>query len=848
MALSVIPYAVGQVASGVNLTGAVQDPSGANLTGVVVTLRPAATTAGTEQGITDATGHFHFVGVARGQYQIEVSPPGFAPATQAVSVGVKPIANLRIMLKLAAASQRVTVNAAAATVDTDPANNRDSISLSQDTLKNLPVFDQNYIATVSRFLDSGDLGSGGATLVVDGVEAKGVPVSASAIQSVKISSDPYSAAFSRPGRGRIEIFTKPGEAHYHGEFNFTFRDSGLNARNAFALSRPAEQRRIFEGNVTGPVGTSKVNTFVISGHRAARDTQAIVFALGPGGAIHQNLPTPSRDTLVSASLDHHASQNNEISLRYSYHRSSDLNGGVGGFTLPEAAANSTDVEEQLWYHQRTLLTPNLLNQFQLRLGQESQPTVGVNAATQIVVQGAFTGGGAQIKELETEHHITGSESLSWSHGRQAIMAGVDLPDWSNHRFDNFDNFGGTFFFNNLQDYANQKPYLYTQQQGNGHAVFLYKAFGFYVQDQIQARPDLTLTMGLRHDWENFFPDNDNLAPRLSLAYAPGKSRKTVVRLGAGIFYDRLHDHQVADLIHYDGTGLQSYILTNPSYPNPLAGGQTLSAQPTMLEKLAPGVKMPYTIQFSAGVERQLGKATLAVSYTGSQRVDQFRSQDINAPLPPLYQARPDPSVGQLRQIQTAGRAEGNSIRFSLRGRLTRKLSGMTQYTYGRSYDNTDGLGSFPANPLSFAGEWGRARYDQRQRLDVEESYSAPGGFDLGVALALYSGRPYTETLGRDIYNDGMSNARPVGVPRNSLQAPGYSDLDLDLSRDFALHRLMPWGGKDAAPMLNLSVSAFNALNRVNFNSPVGNLQSPFFGRPVSADSPRQLQLAARFEF
>ena len=112
--------------------------------------------------------------------------------------------------------------------------NRDAVSLDRDMLDNLPVFDQDYVAAMSQFLDPGSVGAGGVTLVVDGMEQSSVGVSASAIQEVKINQNPYAAEFSRPGRGRIEIITKPASARYHGAFNFLFRDYRLNARNPFA--------------------------------------------------------------------------------------------------------------------------------------------------------------------------------------------------------------------------------------------------------------------------------------------------------------------------------------------------------------------------------------------------------------------------------------------------------------------------------------------------------------------------------------------------------------------------------------------------------------------------------------
>lgn len=82
----------------------------------------------------------------------------------------------------------------------------------------------------------------GVTLVVNGVEANGPGVTASAVQNVKVDQNPYSALFSRPGRARIEITTAGGTAQIHGSANFLYRDSVFDAMNPFAVVKPGEQR------------------------------------------------------------------------------------------------------------------------------------------------------------------------------------------------------------------------------------------------------------------------------------------------------------------------------------------------------------------------------------------------------------------------------------------------------------------------------------------------------------------------------------------------------------------------------------------------------------------------------
>src|ERR1044071_1720722 len=83
---------------------------------------------------------------------------------------------------------------------------------------------------------------------------------------------------------------KPASARYHGTLNFLFRDSRINARNPFADARPEEQRRIFEGSFTGPLGHGRKTSFLITADHEQDDLQAVVFASGPTAIIRENVP------------------------------------------------------------------------------------------------------------------------------------------------------------------------------------------------------------------------------------------------------------------------------------------------------------------------------------------------------------------------------------------------------------------------------------------------------------------------------------------------------------------------------------------------------------------------------
>jgi hypothetical protein len=257
------------------------------------------------------------------------------------------------------------------------------------------------------------------------------------------------------------------------------------------------------------------------------------------------------------------------------------------------------------------------------------------------------------------------------------------------------------------------------------------------------------------------------------------------------------------------------------------------------------MQIPYSFQYSLGFEHQLQKATtVSITYTGAKGHDLFRSRDINAPLPSSgYLTRPDPNYGVIREIESGGRQRTNSIQVMLRGKVTRWFNGQAQYSYARAYNDTNGIGWFPANDYDLSGEWARADFDRRHRFVLLGRLNITHLVDVGTGITLLSGAPYSETLGLDLFNNGRGSARPAGVGRNTLQGSGSANVDLRLSRDLKLG-----SDKSNSKSVTLALDVFNVLNRVNFVNYQGVVTSPFFGRPLGASAPRQLQLSARVKF
>ena len=144
-----------------------------------------------------------------------------------------------------------------------------------------------------------------------------------------------------------------------------FRNASFNARNAFAATKPPEQRGIYEGFFGGPIGTSGKTSFMLSANDEILDQQSFIYAAGPDGIIQDSLPHNSGQARVSGSITRQISDKNTFSIRPNYQYESDENRGVGGTTLASAASTFKHHEQQVTYTQQTILRPTLLNQFQM---------------------------------------------------------------------------------------------------------------------------------------------------------------------------------------------------------------------------------------------------------------------------------------------------------------------------------------------------------------------------------------------------------------------------------------------------------------------------------------------------
>jgi len=832
--LSVLPLSIGLAQTG-DISGTVVDPSAAPIPGIIVTISG-------QEIATDAVGAFRFTPAKPGAYVITIQQPPFKPVSQTVQVDRTPSTPLRIVLELAEQRNEVTVTSQVDELSTSSSDNVSSVTVNSDELKNLPVLGTDYMSVLQEFVGGAGADPGGATVVVDGVEVDARSVPMEAIQQVRINRDPYTAEFNRPGRGRIEITTRDAVSDFHGSVSVGLRNSALDARNAFAPARPDESRRLIMGHLTGPLDRSGKTSFMIAAERENENLQSLVYAQTPTGLVNLQARAPQASSDYMVKVRRLVGEKHIFTFRFDREDESADNQGIGGSRLPEVGYRERQAENSWRFQHSAFLSANLISDLSLQYEQSETRRESVSPGTRrLSVADAFVAGGAQIDERANQKELGLKYVLSWSKGKHLVRGGMNVPDWNWQTYQDLGNRQGTYQFASLEDYVAGRPFAFTQQLGDARISFHQRTFGLFVQDNVNLRPGLTVGVGLRYDRQNFLTDRNNLAPRLSVAWSPGK--RTVLRAGFGIFYDNLRSGVMQDALLFGSGALRRLIVSNPSWPEPLLTGSGQTLPPAALVRMAENLRSPYTLHYTLAVEHKLSSGiTASATWTRFRGLGLFRSRDVNAPLSPTWQ-RPDPAFGVIRQVESSGLLDSQSLELGISGRLTRFFTGSVRYELGRVMSNVDSIDTLPANSYDIGSEWSRSNRDRRHVLRALGTFRVRDWFQAGFVFNAATGAPYSLISGRDDNRDGFANDRPAGVLRNSLQGPGSLRLDMRLMKEFALsHR------DGEGPRIAATVDAFNVLNRVNYSGYVGNLSSPFFGLPVAAQSARRLQLGLRFTF
>jgi hypothetical protein len=773
--------AMGQSSAG-TLRGQVQDVLGGLVVGVTVTATDAAGVARTS--VTDGQGKYAFAALPPGRYTVRVAQPGFEAYEHTVEVTAGGSEPLNISLNVALEAEEVTVTAETP-ISTEPESDAGAVVIRGAALDALPD-DEEDLADALQALAGPSAGpEGEGEIYTDGFSGGRLPPKES-IREIRINRNPFSAEYERLGYGRIEIFTKPGTNKFRGSASFNFGDESLNARNPYARVRAPYQLRRYGGNLSGPISQGKTS-FFFDFQRSETDENDVINAVVLDAALNpiafnQTLQTPVRRTTFSPRLDWQLNSNNTVVLRYTYERSKRENQGVGDFNLPSRAYNSSGTQHTIQLTETAVINQKVINETRFQFERDSSIRQGGLNATTIRVQDAFTGGGAQVGlATSDEDRYELQNFTSWSMGTHALKAGarlrrVSLRDVAQQ------NFTGTFTFTSLEQYrqtllhtAGFAPTQFSISGGEPEVSLSRTDFSPFVQDDWRLRPNLTISAGLRYDWQTNIRSSLNFAPRLAFAWSPdggARTQKTVIRGGFGVFYNTLNESLLLQTQRFNGTNQQQYVVTSTSpgaaailggFPTTPSVAQLQAfAVPQTVRRFEADLTTPYTLQTALSIERQLpNRSTLSINFVNARTLHVLRSRNINAPLPGTG-VRPFAGQGNIFQYESSGSFNQQQLIVNLNNRLSTRFTLSANYVFNRAKSDTDGAGSFPANQYDLSGEYGRSSQDIRHRFSVFGNVSGlPWGIRLSPILIANSGRPFNITIGRDLNLDTLFTDRPA---------------------------------------------------------------------------------------
>ncbi|MBI3210133.1 MAG: TonB-dependent receptor [Candidatus Solibacter usitatus] len=392
------------------------------------------------------------------------------------------------------------------------------------------------------------------------------------------------------------------------------------------------------------------------------------------------------------------------------------------------------------------------------------------------------------------------DDISWTRGRHTWKSGFQLRNTrANGNVDLLArgsiSLSGAVSGSGMSDLLLGFPSFALQAKLDNTQTLRTTSYNFYAQDDWRVTPRLSVTLGVRYEFNSpptdpfdrmavYDParrtviplgtqgvsrsgiraDRNNFAPRAGFAYSAGA--RTVVRGGYGIYYDNgmlvetssyYFNPPFFTLRAFFPTATSLVTLDNPF---PASGG----ISPVSPSSMSQDLTTSYIQHWSLQVQRQIdGSTTFSGGYAGSAGVHLIRSRDINQARPAagdLAPRRPVPIYGGIVFIESAANSNYHAFQASLDRRFSRRFSVLAGYTWAKSIDDTSAFLStkpdknFPQDSFQYRPERGTSSYDLTQRFTLSSVIALPWKIELRSILSAQGGQPFTPLLRFERSNTG----------------------------------------------------------------------------------------------
>jgi hypothetical protein len=810
---------------------------------------------------TNQRGEARFNKIPVGTYQIHIEAPGFkAHDIDDVNLSTGPHRR-EVTLEIDVIKVDVDVAEETQVRNTNPNGPAFTNVLTAEQIAQLPDDPEEFENAINQ------LAGPGAQIRVNGFRGGKLPPK-SQIREIRFRLNPYAAENHNAGFGMVDVTTTPGVDSWHGSFNFGFRDESMNARQVFAPFRGPEQQRRFGLSLDGPLWKNRTSLFLNADGSLFFDARPI-FATLPTGTFSDLAYRPLRRLNLDARVEHVLTKTHTARFQFQRNASVQNNLGVGDFDLPSRGFSQDQTEYIARFADSGVIGKKYFNELRFQARWLTTEARSVSLGQTILVPGAFNDGSAQRSGGRRQLEFELADNVDYAMEKHGIRFGVQMEAGgyrSNERTNPF----GTFQFADLEAYEAGQPTQFTQRIGDPRVEYRQYQFGWYFQDDYRLRKNLTISYGVRHEFQNHVSGKLNLAPRFGFVWSPKKNGSITLRGGAGIFYDWFAAQTYEQTLRVDGERQRDLVITNPGFPDPLSGGMQTILPPSRIQS-DPSLQIPYIIQSSIGLETNPFKLfRLTTNYQYQRGVHLLRGRNLNAPVPGF--GRPDPTAGNITSIESSAYQSGHRLMVGIGP--AKFISGLfwnVNYLLMKNTYEADGPLSLPSNNFNLRADRGPSATDFRHLISGMISKRLPKGFGISTVFQATSALPYNITTGFDDNGDTVINDRPVGIGRNSARGAARWEIGSRFSwgKDFGPEqqptagpqvKMVRIGGGDGAAPPSISTGAtkkyrmefyaqaFNLLNHSNLGVFNGVQTSPFFGQATSAQPPRRMELGMRFNF
>ncbi|HEY4905094.1 MAG TPA: TonB-dependent receptor [Candidatus Sulfotelmatobacter sp.] len=702
-------------------------------------------------------------------------------------------------------------------------------------------------------------------------------VSLGAASDMTVMTGQYPAQYGISTTGILVINTKSGTNNYHGDAFAFIRPSGIQSNPPVSTLHTPNQREDWGGSFGGPIESNR--TFFFGSFEVAEQDRG-AFIQSPTPSVFDGHTTESYALLR---FDHNFSDTNSLTARFNgnHFQSNNVQDRISGFNQPSTGRLA---RIQSWGGQISdrVIFGNKVNEARFSfIDFFPDSATPLDPSVTISYPNYETTGYSTYSWVHA-HTFNFSDVLVVRHGRHEIKVGGEAvhlraKDFAYTPFGAY-SFSATNF---------TTPSSYSQTFGVQNLHYGENEVSAFVEDNVKLSSRLTANLGLRYEWQSVTDDRNNFAPRLGLAWDVRGDGKTVVRAGAGIFYDQYYMYIMRRFTTLGPNAPQQTITIPygtagfPTFPNSLPSIPT-GTPAAALNLYLPDSKLlnPYALQFSLSVEQKLARnLTLNISGFSEHTLKQMAVDDINHPAPYPRTATMSPRPGSVAdktrpfynpitqestydgvQVRDVAVIKNNSssiyqsLDVGLTGRLAHRLQLGAHYVFAASYTYAmfyaDANSGIPSEwyPNWTAYERAPDDYYQRNRLVGTAGMQLPFRTEFTLVGTIGSGLPVNPITGTDDNGDTYSTDRPVGFSRNSFRTPVQGNLDIALGKRFKIYERLQAEGR---------VQAFNILNHQNYlnvvnaygegPTPKTNFLAPIAG-VANSDPSRQIEFSLRFLF